>query len=637
MGFLDKVKVKTAVQAGNNKFDLSSKTVTTMQFYKPKPIYTRCLIPGQSLDINLNSFARLAPLAEPMLAGAQMVHNAFYVPYSLVMEGFTDFLSRTPHAYGSGSTSIISNTSRISMSDIITLFTDEDNFSAPVNDRSTWNNHTLTTFYNVSEADSQTTGTIAFKADFRSPVAHTTAGSYFMFTEKGKLYYDILIGLGYQVDFSVLTAGSTQNDKEFSALNLLAYAKIFSDWFVNPAYSNYLAINKYFVGAPVYLRNQELDDILDHCYQVMYRNDYFTSSWDNPVAPNNNLLPSISISDSTVDYNTTGTFNKLGIDTKPINTAGGSSNTVGTPLATTYRDSGSSSSSGSAFSQFMIDALKHVTDYITRYRLVGSRAIDRYEADFGIKLTREVLNRSQKCGEAFTPLQVSEVVQTAPDTLAGSTVETGVGNYTGKGMMYDSNGNFHLDPVQEFGVFIIISYIEPTFMYTQGYDRNICAITRDDFFQGEFDNLGPQAIERGELLSQNDNLCDFSSIVKDAVFGYLPRFAHYKVGRDILSGDFVLDSKNTDLSGWIMQRRFDPTKQSTLKHNKSFTEANGTQFNNIWLYQPNNDLVSFDPFYCLFRFNVTSYAPMKPLFDTYDFHSEGKELIKTINGTRLNG
>lgn len=595
--FLSKISVKTGSQSKLNRFDLSSNTYTTQDFFKLKPVYFKELMPGEKFKMNsIQTFTRLSPLVNPMYGSIRIVNRAFFVPYRLVMEGYNEFIAGTPYYFaGDQNSTLINKVSTFSESQVVAMFEQ-----------------------NAGPDDWQHMCTIVGSGVYDFELSSGSTSTKYRFTSYGKLIMDILNGLGYRINFRYNV------DQTFSALPLLAYAKIFVDWYNNPAYPNYDSVSSLFKGYNVILDDHSLEELFFAVRRVMFDKDYFTSAWDNPTSPNNNLESPISIHDSSVVSTTANNA------VSSAATSNGS-NYSATPTLGPEDSShpGALPYSPKAISQFMIDALKHVTDYVRRHQFVGSRVLDRYFGEYGIKLDSAKLNRSIVLSKSDTQINISDVTQTSTDYNSND----GVGNYAGKGIGYSTGGEFDFE-ADEFGLLVVTSYVAYKNSYVDGVDRYVHHLTKFDFFHGEFDSLGTQAIRVDELISgfnKHEN-----RFTPSDVFGYVPRYAEYCVKNDNLLGDFRLPSRNGSLNGWNLLRRFHgdddyQTYDSGFKHNLNFTLGDPSR--NMDIFVDTNTY--FDHFITIFRFDVTSYMPKRPLFDCLDFHSDGKDVNMSINGVTL--
>jgi hypothetical protein len=270
-----------------------------------------------------------------------------------------------------------------------------------------------------------------------------------------------------------------------------------------------------------------------------------------------------------------------------------------------------------------------------RHQLVGARALDRYLARFGVNLASDKLKRSIYIGSAMQGLQFGDVMSTA------DTETSFLGDYAGKGISYGS-GTFEFD-TDEYGMLIIVSSIVPTVGYSQGVDRTVMHLSKLDFYTPEFDNLGVQAIESNELYTPT-KLNKFATTAEAAnttlntfrnqVFGFTPRYSEYKIGRDKLTGDFRCDSINAGADSWHMLRNVNPETLTELLHDVDFVRGtDAEQYSRIFY---NTDADASDKFKIIHNFNVTSFSPMKSLYDTYEFEDKGKKVVEDVNGVKMN-
>lgn len=606
MSVFDKVRVKTGL-ARSNKFNLNCHHVTTQDFFKIRPVYYRELIPGQSARILHSNFCRLMPLDKPMIGGAKFVNRGFFVPYRVVFPYFNDFISDTTSIDG---TSVVKIT------------------------QSPWvyNQDLAQYLINQSECMSQVAQGNAYD------VYDVTSTKYYKFTNIGRRVMTVLNGLGISVDFNQIS--STDKGLPISILNILCYCKVYFDWYANPAYESMRTVLESYLyefrlgGQLTSAQLVTLWAMLRDCSQSLYDNDYFTSAFDRPVSPNDGSFSNVNISDVTNDASASGYKSKVSV-----------ASSSGTYQPSTPTVSGTNSSTPwqvNHLSQFIADSLKSLTEYIKRYQLVGSRTLDRYMANFGIQLDSDKLKRSIYLGKNESVIEVSDVMSSAnTDTVdpnTQQTVNTPVGDYSGKGVSMQRNGEFSYKS-DEFGCIIIMSTIIPKIGYVQGVNRMNLHIDRFDFFTPDFDALGPQAIARGELFNDGCTFNQQNTIPqtnnKDGIFGYTPRYSEYAVSNDWLSGDFRLHSKNSELQTWHLFRMFNPDSQAKWgmieHHSSNFLEADHSQYDRIFNY--NGD--DYDHFIVVHRFDVESNMAKKPLFDQFDWE-DGRTILTNLNGTRLN-
>lgn len=584
MATLSKIKVTTPVPA-QKKFDLSGSHITTADFMQLNPVYYRHMVPGERISVNAQAFTRLAPLAVPTFGRARLNLRAFFVPFRVVMPHFNEFITDTL-ASNSLSTSLISKTPFIPNQSFVDLF--------------------LTNEYSTSVQSSQAW-------DF------FTGSTYYRLTNKGRRAYKLFHSLGYRWNWF------KSDNVEFSALPLLCYVKVYLDWYAASAYQDTDGYQKLcqllekddVSSSSIFYQYSDLDAVCSFVFNVVYDgdNNVFVTAWDNPVSPNNGLSSSFAFKD----------ISRLGqgdsFTSAPAAVSGGDS----TPQLTT---------ADTLITQYGLDALKSLSDYVMRHSLVGARAIDRYLSEFGINLAAEKLRRSVYIGFNSIDINIGDVMQTV-NTATGDD-PSNLGDYAGQGHGGgQKTWEFETD---EFGLFLVCASILPNAGYVQGFDRNLLHLNKTDFFTHEFDNLGCQAIATGELYQSLGN--SFKSSLK--VFGFAPRYYEYKVGRDFLTGDAELHSFSGGDS-WHLFRLFTDSSydsdhpsfssEGDIVHSLSFVRgSDAEQYNRIF----NNTNPDADKFNLIYQFNVASFMNARTLFDTYDFEENGKQLTLDAGGTKVN-
>lgn len=575
--FLDKVKIKTAKNE-STKLDLSCDHISTANFMQYNVAYSKEMVPGEKIEINMETFTRLEPMPVPTFGRARINNRAFFVPFRTIFPGWNDFITDSPHVMGGDlgngqitQVPVITNASFVSFYKAYSsLKTEVDESDAIANSR----------LYDIVVNDNGVT-------------------KYWKLGSKGRQMLKIFESLGYKIIWD------TTARMNYSALPLLALGKVYTDWYYNTQYIGTEAsinIEKYFKGdsslSPT-ISDRYLISLMQVIDYVNYDSDYFVSAWDNPVAPANNTYSSLSMSDVTLSSQST---------------------------AVETTSNGTPASRPNILTQYAIDALKGLTDYMKRHQLAGARALDRYLARFGITLTAEKLNRSIYIGTANEDIKFGDIMSTA-DTEGAA-----LGNYAGKGIGYQTaDFNFSTD---EYGILIIVSTIQPKAGYYQGVNRNVLHTHRTDFWTPEFDNLGCQAISKAELfVPQHTTIANITNL-SNGVFGWTPRYAEYKIGRDNITGDFRYNSMNVGQEAWHTMREVDYTDADNIVHNLAFVEGRDAgQYSRIFY---NTDADAADKFKVIYHFDIASYSPMKSLYDTYEFEEKGQDIVMDAGGVKMN-
>lgn len=642
--YLDKFKVNTAVDE-TSKLDLSCQHITTADWMQLNPIYCKEMVPNEKLAVNTQTFTRLAPMPVPTFGRANVHERAFFVPYRTVWKGWTDFITDTVHVSSDQTSAIAGQVPVFNMVSLVNAFIQKA--SAQLWETATAFTASNVGTLNLNDFDLVTPiGWIKSHTSISSingVTVNTTNGFAFKLNAIGRQALKILNSLGYKLVLSDDTADGWDS-YDMSALPLLSFFKVYVDWYFPSAYfgDTYRTLIEGIINSDVSatysLTSTQLATIFTLLSYVNYDSDYFVSAFDNPDGPNAGQASDVYIADIT---NGLGPTSQTNWDRRVVSrnsvSQGAASNS---PIVVGVNTSNVNSSLG-AVSQYALNALKKLTDYMKRHQLVGARAMDRYLARFGKNLTAEKLNRSLYIGAKSFPLQFGDIMSQS-DTAGAQ-----LGAYAGKGLGYGEN-TFGYE-TDEYGMFIITCSLVPTIGYYQGIDRNCMHINRLDFWTPEFDQLGNQAISSAELfvpqsaamVRNTDGASpDVLSGLTTQIFGYAPRYAEYKCGRDRLTGDFTLSRFNQagdTTNAWHLFREFNindfQDSAANIQHSLSFVQGyDSTQFNRIFY----NTTDSADHFYMIHNFDVASYSNMAKLYDTYEFDDKGETVTEEVNGVKVN-
>lgn len=586
---LSQTRVAQAMQS-RSKLDVSSTHVTTGSWFRPQVVYYRHMIGKEHIKGSAAITARVAPMAVPTYGRARINLRHFFVPYRVIFPNWNEFIVDTI-ASNMQSSHLVSSPPIISNINLLTVLIGDG--------------------YAVD--GSEDSHDIVWSPD-------GVQSAYSNFTEKGRWTYSLLRSLGYAVNFN------GNDTTEYNALGILAYAKVFFDWYSNSAYmdsNTYLKLDQIFhyndPVNPLELSSLQCQLLFDFAYRVCYdsANDYITSAWDNPVSPNSGLSSLFVLNDLTLSQSNAY---------EPVSPASvNMTNAFGTPNMVT------SSAKDSIGTTYLHQALKSMTDYVKRHQLSGARVVDRALTQLGVQLDSAKLNRSIYIGYDSVDLQISDIMSTA--NTSNNDVSN-LGDYAGRGFA-SGRKEFDFD-TDEYGVFISIMSILPQGGYYQGVDRNNMAVSKLDFYNSDFDNLGVQAIAKKEVYMSRNGLFG-SGDQYNEVFGYCPRYAHLKVGRNFVSGDFLFPSIFVGGDSWHLFRKFSDgsfnNNIGNVVHSLSFTRGDdGDTYNRIFEYVGSD----VDKFYIVVHTAAQSLAPCKSLFDTYEFDDNSSQVTLDANGTKVN-
>lgn len=216
-------------------------------------------------------------------------------------------------------------------------------------------------------------------------------------------------------------------------------------------------------------------------------------------------------------------------------------------------------------------------EWLEKNARAGSRYIESILSHFGVRSSDKRLQRPEYLGGSATPVVISEVLQTAPDSSFGLTP---VGNMAGHGISVGGGNNINF-VAEEHGYIIGIMSIMPQTAYQQGLPKHFSKFDKFDYFWPSFAHLGEQPIISKEVYA--DGTPD-----DETIFGYTPRYAEYKFQNDTVHGDF-----KGNLDFWHMGRKF--ANRPLL--NNAFIECDPTQrifavtdptIDKLWVHIINN-------------------------------------------------
>ena len=598
--FPSEQKIREAVHNFSDH-NFSHDHITTADFFKMKVLFCKELVPKDQVNLRMESFARLLSLAAPTFADIRLQSRAFFVPMRTIMEGWNEFITEAPY-YGANGQQSISNVPVVSNRTIISLFVD------PANGLCT----------NPSSGND-------YDFYYHAVAGSTVINTRCKLTPKGRWFFDILNSLRYKLNWS------TSDDTDMSALPLLAFFRIYCDYFSNPQYNYTADIQKLFRGIDRQLSVADLKPLVDKVYRGVFDDDYFVSAWDNPMGIQN--IPSGgTITEQSVMSSGSVNYSQVGFQAASMGN---------TPFVSRQGDP---SISPMRISQFILDSLKAMTNYVKRLGVSGTRAVDRMLSEYGVNLDPAQLNRCIYLGSASQPVQVSDVMSTA------DTDNAPLGAFAGKGISYGDGLNIHYevpDNKSEFGYLMVVSTIVPRTGYYQGRDRQLFHLAPLDFFHGEFDSVGAQAIRKDELFAMYSEGAAYYNATGPGVnspkgiFGWSPRYAEYKVQLDNCTGDFCVPTLNGDglMESFHLMRELKSYAGDgyidMAQHGLDFTmgdiQSGRYGYDRIF----NNQNNTADHFLCVHHFDIKAKRPMCSMSETFEIEG-GKEVTMPFNGTKMN-
>lgn len=196
-------------------------------------------------------------------------------------------------------------------------------------------------------------------------------------------------------------------------------------------------------------------------------------------------------------------------------------------------------------------ALQRFQEARARY---GSRYTE-YLRYLGVRPSDARLQRPEYLGGGKVKVQISEVLQTAPETgVEPPITEYGVGDMYGHGIAA-MRSNRYRRFFEEHGYVLSLVSVRPKAIYETGVDRHWLKRDREDYFQKELQFIGQQPVLKGELYMDEQS---------QETFGYADRYREYREHPSKVAGEF-----RHLLAYWHLARNFD----SSPALNKSFIEC----------------------------------------------------------------
>lgn len=170
----------------------------------------------------------------------------------------------------------------------------------------------------------------------------------------------------------------------------------------------------------------------------------------------------------------------------------------------------------------------------------------------GVRSSDARLQRPEYLGGGKQALQISEVLQTAPES------GDGVGNLAGHGISAVRSNRYRRFFEEHGYVFSFVS-VKPRTVYMQGLARTWNRRTKEDFWQRELQHIGQQEILNKEIYAAHAQ--------PDNTFGFQDRYDEYRRTESSVAGEF-----RSTLKDWHMARDF----SSAPALNADFIKSNPT-------------------------------------------------------------
>ena len=179
----------------------------------------------------------------------------------------------------------------------------------------------------------------------------------------------------------------------------------------------------------------------------------------------------------------------------------------------------------------------------------GVAYVDQLMSHFGVRSPDARLQRSEYLGGGSTPIQIHAVTNTAgtTDRDQGSLAAYGVSGQDSVGFVKS---------FVEHGYIIGIASVRADLTYQQGLPKLFDRFARFDFYYPVMANLGEQVVKNKEIYAQGaDVKDDDGNVIDDQVFGYQERFAEYRYGASKITGQ-LRSTFAQSLDVWHLSQKF---------------------------------------------------------------------------------
>lgn len=174
----------------------------------------------------------------------------------------------------------------------------------------------------------------------------------------------------------------------------------------------------------------------------------------------------------------------------------------------------------------------------------GTRFQERLAADYQVYANYAALNVPEYLCGSRTPVNLDTVLQTSATTGSSALGDTGAFSNT-----FDYINGF-VKSFTEPGFVMGLCCVRTAQSYAQGIDKRWKHLTRDDFYNPVFANIGEQPIRKSELYLSGNNDQD------NSVFGYQEAWYEYRYHKNEISGYLDPSYNDQTLSKWTYYEPF---------------------------------------------------------------------------------
>lgn len=556
-----------------------------------------------------DGFLRLAALDFPAYGRSFIKSAAFFVPYYQVLENYDGI--RANNAADRGVACVIPQ--------IRSSFLNELLYTSGY--------YSLVATKSASDLSSASGYPTPGTYDFVNVINNNSAPSYKFckLTATGRRAYKFFKMLGYDLySFEVQSTYSSVVSKApyVSFLNVLAYAKMWCDYFCNlHLYQSNLIVqflravkcgkdfsysgSTYYTASTGLVTVAAATAILTNVL-VPWESNLYSEAWNSLSSPigsvsNDKFLTGGSLIGFKLPQESSNTTNDF-ID----HTVNGVYSEYASKLDLQM------------LSQHGLNALGSLFDFIKRNNLFGSEAAKQAFARFGIKGEDFTSYFCHKLYENSQEIDYSAVMSNS-NTVNGANGSF-LGAYAGVGI---GSMNFDYDyKCADYGIIFNINWIQVVPMQLHGFDPSVMRLSAFDWWTPELDGKASRAIPLMEVTSDKQPNDD-SSNRDTSVYGFCGLYDEYRQMRDVVLGDFVSGNASKFLFARdISNRRINFTTPI-------LPQSTGIQYFNRWGNQQDLtdpfqfDVTNGDRFYLQIKWTIEATRQILSITDSLDLNGAG--------------
>lgn len=326
---------------------------------------------------------------------------------------------------------------------------------------------------------------------------------------------------------------------QLSALPLLAYHKIYNDWFRNSLVQKDI-FNNALASSVVY--NPATSSIIAPCSIASNRSQFtYKADSDETTAGGSKFADGVDI--TSLRQANFGSDLFTSCTPKPQN---------GEAQAVSFQ----TVNSNGKFTISALRAANSMQQFLERNNLAGNRLVDYVKAQYGANLNDAIAQRPVLLGSGSFDVYSKGIYQT--NMFAGSASSESNNPFSSTvaakfGSAYVDGNDLVIDgfTAQEPGYLMVVTWLSPKVTYSTGVDP---VLTRYTSFDSQSDMANPILQNVGNEPIYVKQLSMDEAITGDnAVFGYNERYANWKDKMDEVHG---LLRDNASLSSFALQRTF---------------------------------------------------------------------------------